>query len=168
MRLRNLKYRTDAMIGQLGRKLVRYSQRGSNYLRHAKEEWAIAFPERDDMQDAMGEHVLDMVAMFGLEGHSGFSASYAQKYIDLALKFQPFSPLTGSESEWGEPFDYDGSRQNKRCPHVFMDKDGHAYDIDGRVFVEPSGAAYTGRDSRVYIEFPYVPKTEYVNVPEAA
>lgn len=33
-----------------------------------------------------------------------------------------------------------------------------------KVFVEPDGASYTSRDSRVYIEFPYTHKTEYVNV----
>src|SRR3546814_7019057 len=53
-------------------------------------------------------HVLDMVAMFGLEGHSGFSASYARQYIDKALRFEPFSPLTGAESEWVEPYDWAG------------------------------------------------------------
>src|SRR3546814_8491869 len=36
-------------------------------------------PGDDEMQAQMGEHVLYMVAMFGLEGHSGFSASYARQ-----------------------------------------------------------------------------------------
>src|SRR3546814_12541226 len=65
----------------------------------------IAFPGDNERQAQMGEHVLDMVAMFGLEWHSGFSASYARQYIDKALRFEPFSPLTGAESEWGEPYD---------------------------------------------------------------
>src|SRR3546814_11262809 len=58
-----------------------------------------------------------------------------------------------------------GTQQNKRCPHVFRDKDGTAYDIDGKVFVEESGGSYTNRDSRVEVSFPYVPHTEYVQVP---
>src|SRR3546814_4619698 len=94
----------------------------ADLLSHAKDEWAIAFPGDDEMQAQMGGHVLDMVAMFGLEGHSGFSASYARQYIDKALRFEPFSPLTGAESEWGEPYDWAGTQQNKRCPHVFRDK----------------------------------------------
>ncbi|CDO34754.1 hypothetical protein SPHV1_1910001 [Novosphingobium sp. KN65.2] len=162
----NAKYRINHMIGELGRRLVRWSQRDSNYLKHARSEWKIAFPEQCDMQDAIGENVLDMVAMFGLEGHSGFSAGYAQQFIEKAMKFEPFSPLTGDESEWSEIGR--GSQQNKRCSHVFRDEDGRAYDIDGRVFIDASGAAYTNIDSRVYIEFPYVPTTEYVHVSESA
>src|SRR3546814_4975126 len=80
--MHHLRYRADAAIGEIERRLIRFSQRNSNYLSHAKDEWAIAFPGDDEMQAQMGEHVLDMVAMFGLEGHSGFSASYARQYID--------------------------------------------------------------------------------------
>lgn len=159
-----LQYRLNTLAGNLGKRLVRWSQRDSNFLNHARDEWAIAFPDSDKMQAQMGEHILDMVAMFGLERHSGFSASYAQAYIDKALRFEPFSPLTGADSEWSEPFDYNGSRQNKRCSHVFKGKDGRAYDINGRVFRDPDGAHFTNINSRVYIEFPYTPTTEYVDV----
>jgi len=57
----------------------------------------------------------------------------------------------------------DGLWQNNRCSHVFKDADG-AWDIDGKIFTDPQGCSYTNRDSRVMIEFPYVPKREYVNV----
>src|SRR3546814_4387049 len=78
--MHHLRYRADAAIGEIGRRLIRFSQRNSNYLSHAKDEWAIAFPGDDEMQAQMGEHVLDMVAMFGLEGHSGFSASRSEEH----------------------------------------------------------------------------------------
>ena len=164
MNLYRIKYRINALAGELGRRLVRWSQRDSNYLLHAQDEWSITFPEYDEMQAQMGEHILDMVAMFGLEGHSGFSAGYAQNYIEKALKFEPFSPLTGAESEWAEAYGEDGTRQNKRCSHVFKGSDGRAYDIDGRIFREPDGACFTSKDSRVFIEFPYTPTTEIVDV----
>lgn len=163
----NFKRRVNHYAGQIGRRLIRWAERDSNQLRHARDEWAITFPNGGEMQDAMGEHILDMVAMFALEGHSGFSASYARQYIDKALRFEPFSPLTGTESEWAEPYSSDGTRQNKRCSHVFMDADGNAYDINGKVFVEHDGAAYTNRDSRVPITFPYIPQTERVQVGHA-
>lgn len=41
---------------------------------------------------------------------------------------------------------------------------GKAYDINGKVFKESDGCCYTNKDSRVYIDFPYTPKTEYVKV----
>lgn len=162
-RLNRYKYRLNHAAGEIGKRLIRWSQRDSNYLRHARDEWAIAFPTNDEMQRQMGEHVLDMVAMFGLEGHSGFSANYARQYIDLALRFAPFSPLTGAESEWGEPYESGGTQQNKRCSHVFRNADGKAYDIDGRIFREPDGTCFTNGDSHVFIEFPYVPTREYVD-----
>ena len=156
-----IKARLNHLAARLGRALVRWSQRDSNYLRHARDEWAIAFPAHCEMQRDMGEHVLDMVAMFGIEGHSGFSASYAINYITAALRFQPFSPLTGDDSEWTEVAD--GVYQNKRCSRIFKDADGNAYDIDGKVFEDEFGC-FTSKNSRVYITFPYVPKTEIVRV----
>lgn len=120
----------------------------------------------DEMNDAMCEHILKMVNVFDEEGHSGFSANYAINILQKLLRLEPLSPLTGEDDEWklceyseGETY------QNKRLSRVFKEgKDGQAYDIRGKVFVEPDGCAYTSRDSRVYIEFPYTPKTEYVNV----
>ena len=163
-RLSNLKYRTNAFVGQIGCKLVRWAARDSNLLAHAKSEWKYTFPDNDDMQDMMGEHIFDMTAMFSLAGHSGFSGGYALKVLPKVLDFEPLSPLTGADDEWGEPYSGEGTQQNRRCSHVFRDANGRAYDIDGRVFVEPSGSAYTGPGSRVYVTFPYTPTTEYVHV----
>lgn len=117
----------------------------------------------DEMNDAMCEHILKMVNVFDEEGHSGFSANYAINILQKLLRLEPLSPLTGEDDEWCEVSD--NLYQNKRLSRVFKEgKDGQAYDIRGKVFVEPNGASYTSRDSRVYIEFPHTPKTEYVNV----
>lgn len=120
----------------------------------------------DEMNDAMCEHILKMVNVFAEEGHSGFSANYAINILQKLLRFEPLSPLTGEDDEW-QLCEYSDREtyQNKRLGRVFKEgKDGQAYDIRGKVFVEPNGASYTSRDSRVYIDFPYTPKTEYVNV----
>lgn len=117
----------------------------------------------DEMNDMMCEHILKMVDVFAEEGHSGFSAEYATSILQKLLRFEPLSPLTGEDDEWNE-VDTE-VYQNKRLSRVFKEgKDGQAYDIHGKVFVEPDGCSYTSRDSSVYIEFPYTPKTEYVNV----
>ena len=121
----------------------------------------------DEMNDAMCEHILKMVNVFAEEGHSGFSAEYAISILQKLLRFEPLSPLTGGDDEWNVVGEEDGCEiyQNKRLSRVFKDgKDRQAYDMHGKVFVEPDGCSYTSRDSRVYIEFPYTPKTEYVNV----
>jgi hypothetical protein len=118
-----------------------------------------------EMQAEMNRHILKMVRTFSREGHSGFSASYALGLLQKLLAFEPIQPLTGEADEWmevGGPSE--PCWQNVRCSHVFKDADGRAYDINGKVFVEPDGCAFTGYESRVYVEFPYTPTTEYVQV----
>lgn len=111
--------------------------------------------------DMMGRAVLNMMKLFSMEGHSGMSASLATGLFKKLARFEPLMPLTGENNEWTEVSE--GRWQNKRCSRVFKDKDGRAYDIEGRVFREPSGACYTSGESRVYISFPYTPTTEYVD-----
>lgn len=123
-------------------------------------------PDGDEMQTEMNRHILRMVRTFAREGHSGFSAGYAVNILQKLLRYQPLGPLTGDDAEWTDVSDMSGEPmwQNNRCSHVFKGEDGRAYDINGRVFIEPEGCSYTGRGSRVFVEFPYTPNTEYVNV----
>jgi len=140
----------------------------SNLEKHARRELEIigAFSKGGDFYGGMtGEAVMELVKVFANQGHSGMSANIVRSLFSKVADFKPLSPLRGTEDEWGEPFSKDGARQNKRCSRVFMDGDGSAYDIAGKVFREPSGVCYTNRDSRVSITFPYIPKTEIVDVP---
>lgn len=123
-------------------------------LREDSPEWA---------DKAMRSHLLKMIEVFEEEGHSGASAQYALSMLGKLLSFKPLSPLTGEDSEWNLISEEDACYQNKRCPHVFKDRDG-PYDINGRVFVREGGGSYTNSESRVWISFPYTPKIEYVKV----
>lgn len=138
--------------------------------RHAERELALLMgdPDGDDMQRAMNKHLLRMVRTFAREGHSGFSASYAVSVLEKLLRYEPLGPITDDPAEWQEISEEMGRIcwQNRRCSHVFKDADGRAYDINGRVFVEPDGVSFTGTGSRVYVTLPYTPTTEYVNVGE--
>jgi len=137
----------------------------SNLKTHAIDELTRIgmYGSDDEMNNEMCNHILKMIDVFVEERHSGFSAEYAIKILQKLLRWEPLSPLTGGDDEWCEVSDE--LFQNKRLSHVFKNgKDGQAYDIEGKVFVEPDGVSYTSRDSLVYIEFPYVPNTEYVNV----
>lgn len=116
----------------------------------------------DEMQELMNSQLLEIVTVFSTHGHSGFSAGYAANLIDKLLRYKPIGPLTGADSEWNQVAD--DMWQNRRCSHVFKGPDGRAYDINGKVFREPSGACFTNSESRVYVAFPYVPTTEYVDV----
>lgn len=124
-----------------------------------------AFDKDSDYMGALGPAVMKMIAVFSEEGHSGFSANLAINLFERVARFEPLTPLTGEDDEWMEITD--GQWQNVRCYHVFKDESG-AYDIEGKIFREPSGACFTSRDSRLPVTFPYVPKREYVDVPSEA
>lgn len=135
-----------------------------NLLSHADNE-LLSAPE-DEMQQEMNDCIKEIILVFGTQGHSGFSASYAISCLEKLLRFKPLRPLTGEDDEW-VCHDYgngDVTYQNKRCSHVFKGVDGQAYDSNGKVFVDEDGCSYTSGDSRVNIVFPYTPTTEYVNV----
>lgn len=134
----------------------------SSLLAHAERE--LGTPD-DDMNRLMAQQLKELVLVFSTHGHSGFSAGCARGALDLLLAYKPLRPLTGEPSEWNEVGP--GVFQNNRCSRVFKDVSqygGRAYDIEGRVFREPSGACYTSGESRVLVTFPYTPTTEYVEV----
>lgn len=135
-----------------------------SYLEHAKREFKAAGwdLEKDKMQKMMCSQVIELLNLFSKHGHSGSSAPYAINLFTTLAKFEPIVPLTGEDSEWN--YCGHGDRplwQNNRCSRVFKDSDGKAYDIDGIVFEDEDGCCYTSKESRVYVEFPYMPKTIY-------
>lgn len=156
----------------------------SNLINHAKTEFrAAGWTDehgnfKDDMQEIICNGVLELLEVFSKEGHSGTTAPYAIELFSKLAKFEPVVPLTGEDWEWNEVAE--GLYQNKRCSHVFKNKEtGEAYDIDGKVFyewgtreLEPDEEGYPGEygfksyftngDSKVPVTFPYTPTTEYV------
>ena len=150
----------------------------SNLIKHAWTEfkaagWLNADAEfTDEMQAMICDNVIELLKTFSDQGHSGTSAPYAIELFTKLAKYEPLVPLTGEDWEWVNVSNYgDGSPhwQNKRCGHVFKDENG-AYDINGIVWYdwmtdEETGEKYkshfTNRESRVKVEFPYTPKTEY-------
>jgi hypothetical protein len=157
-----------------------------SYENHANDEFRAAGwlddngKFKDEMQEMMCTQVLELLAAFDSHGHSGASAPYAIELFSKLAAFEPIVPLTGEDWEW---IDHgNGTYQNKRCSHVFKDKevfDGQPYDMNGIVFFEwctrpldddepgypgekKFKTHYTSRDSRVPITFPYNPTRQYV------
>ena len=157
----------------------------SNYEKHALMEFhAAGWTDdngkfKDEMQEAICNHVLKLLDVFDGEGHSGSSAPYTINLFRKLAMFEPVAPLTGEDSEWNEVSD--GVYQNKRMGSVFKQKDrfnGQPYWLDGKVFWEwtthpdiddgkPFKSYYTGAESFTPIQFPWVKpeKSEYVFVP---
>lgn len=139
----------------------------SNLVIHAQDELKRAglLAKDSDYNGDLGRAALDIVKLFAKQGHSGMSASMTTSIVEKLMRFEPISPLTGADDEWEDVQSENGvvTYQNRRCGRVFKEGvDGKAYDIDGRVFRERDGSSFTGRGSRVYISFPYEPKTKYV------
>lgn len=165
---RNIRNRLIRMLGG-----VPSGSSDSNYLSHAIREFDITFPDwRDgDMQEMICNNVLDLLRVFGSQGHSGSSAPYAINLAKKLLMFEPISPLTGEDSEWNYCYEQDGETvyQNKRCSSVFKNgKGGVARWSDGIIHRYPSGTCYSGSYSKVDIKFPWTKpdKPEYVDVDE--
>lgn len=152
--------------------IIRYIERDSNYIKHAKREFEIMYKdlppeEMEGPNTWMRDNIIDLLAVLGTQGHSGGSIGYCLSRFEAAARFRCLSALTGSDDEWSEPYSNDGSQQNKRMSHVFKDADGKAYTIEGYVFRDPYGCCFTGKGSRKYIEFPYVYEPPiYIDVDE--
>jgi len=134
------------------------------FLEFCREEIERAglFSKDEDFYGGMtGKALMELCEVFSNQGHSGMSAGLVASLFKRLTEWKPISPLTGDEDEWVEITD--NLYQNKRCPSVFKDrKTGKAYQDDYYIFVDKDGISYTSKDSRKYIEFPYVPKNEFV------
>jgi hypothetical protein len=143
-----------------------------NLIDHAKNEFIAAGYKPIEQEEPgpnkwIQENIIELLEVFSKQGHSGLSAMYCIGMFERLAKFEPLVPLTGKDEEWMEVGD--NIFQNKRCLHVFKQKDrfnGQAYDINGRIFRDPNGLCYTSSDSCVPVTFPYTPQSEYVDVPE--
>ena len=141
----------------------------SNLIKHAKRELKAVGYDLNDKEDGPNkwivENLLELLWVFSKQGHSGGSAPYCINIFKKLAMFEPSVPLTGKDNEWIQAGT--GICQKIRCSRVFKDSPaGSAYDINGKVFIEPDGASYTNGNSHVPVKFPYTPKTEYVNVDE--
>lgn len=138
----------------------------SNLIKHAKRELVAIGYDLNDTEEGpnkwMIESVLELIDVFSKQGHSGFSAPECIHLFTKLASYKPLSPLKGTVDEWVEVSK--NVWQNNRYSSVFKNEKNEAWNINGKVFVEPNGSAYTGKDSFVSITFPYTPVTEYIKV----
>lgn len=152
------------------------------YILHFERELEIMrkqVPEDDQLIiEPYVEAMKGVMEAFAKEGHSGGSAPYAASAIAHSLKavlgFQILSPLTGEDDEWvmidkrisGGNVHY----QNVRDGGVFKDENGNCSYNTAIVWQgEDDWDTFTGslfgiRSSQYIKEFPFMPKTFYVNV----
>lgn len=132
----------------------------------AELERAGLFKEDSDYGGMLGKAVMDLIAQFDGEGHSGMSAGMAISLFTRLAKFQPLTPLTGAEDEWMD-VGAEGDNivwQNKRCGSVFRttDKAGtviEAHDIDAECLVDSMDDHWVSTVAKP-ITFPYSPPSQ--------
>ncbi|MCK9476521.1 MAG: hypothetical protein M0R46_11410 [Candidatus Muirbacterium halophilum] len=151
---------------------------------HAKRELELLEKTTPDaIITPFKNEILALCEAFGKSGQSGGSAPFTATAISQAVKklmmFETLAPLTGEDSEWEDISEYSNGEsifQNNRDSRVFKNgKDGQAYFIEAIVFDGDIGGRFTGNgsvthngeniSSSQYIkEFPFIPKTFYVDV----
>lgn len=129
-------------------------------------DWAEEELKRYDFDfygDNMNKAVLEVLKTLSDQGHTNMSASIVIQLVDRLWSWKPLTPLTGEDDEWTDECDPNGNKwQNKRYSAVFKNKEtGECYDVEGRIFAEPDGCTFTCRESRVPVEFPYMPPDKY-------
>lgn len=108
----------------------------------------------DSISHDMAKGILEIAEVYDRQHHSGASGTWCVNALNRLLRHIPITPLTGEEDEWDYTF---GHAQNKRCPRIFKDEDGRAYDSEGKIFSCDGGKTwFTNADSHVYIDFPYM------------
>lgn len=159
----------------LCQRIMAYDFEKTNVLKYAQRELEILERNVDvkkdspgalEMQKCMTNNLLEILAVFATQGHSGMSASYATWAVTQLLDYKPLTPIWGTEDEWMVVARdmVDGvCYQNRRHSSVFKD-DHRSYQSGGVVFKEPNGCCYLSGASRQTIEFPYAPMVIYVEV----
>lgn len=139
--------------------------------------------EKDFYGGETGKAVLELIEVFAKQGHSGSSASIVISLFKKLASFEPLMEITGEDEEWGYlGYDDEMMYQNKRCSGMFKYKDGTVTYSSGIVKVCPDGSKWTGplflsredaingvnriRSCQIVKEFPFSPKTFYIDVIE--
>lgn len=121
-----------------------------------------------EMQKLVDGAILDLVKVFGSQGHSGFSASYVNDMFHRLVGWKPLSALTGEDDEWGEELDGDRhTQQNRRYPSLFRENHDNstAHCVDSVIFSDDGGLSWfsCGWLRKLYdsmIVFPWFPAEE--------
>lgn len=145
--MKNLK----SYLFELSLKYIRYYNKDTNYVRHANAEYKIAWPDMDSdkedegMQRYMCNQVNDLLYLLSSQGDSGGSIGYKLNLFTKLARFEIISPLTFKDDEFGNPYDNDELKQNKRDSRVF--KRGDKYSFND-AFIK-HGKFYIGEDNIV-------------------
>jgi hypothetical protein len=106
-------------------------------------ESAKAELDRSGLGEDDKQATIDIMERFFKQWDSGGAVSVMIPVLERLMRGLPLSPLSGEDDEWHDPMGDGLMLQNVRCPTVFKNEEGKAWDIDGAA----------------EIAFPYMPQT---------
>ena len=113
------------------KKFIEDHVRESCLMTYAQNELDLLDIERASIYGSyMRDAVLEVLRVIDRQGHSGGSISEFMLLLERLVAFKPLTPLRLDDAEFGESYDKNGTRQNKRLSSVFMDARGGSYYID--------------------------------------
>lgn len=104
-----------------------------NLVEYAENELRLAgmYDEDSNYNGMIAKAVVEIVAVFAKQGHSGGSASVVIPVLNKLLQYEPLTALTYKLDEWFAYTDDPLRLQNKRKSSIFSDDGGLTYyDID--------------------------------------
>lgn len=123
-----------------------------NLVQHAERELRLAglFDKGSDYDGMLADAVLDLVRVFSLQGHSGFSAKLTLKYFGIVADFKTLTPISNNPEEWGDVYNSNGRPcwQNKRDSRCFSHNGGKTWhNIDDCVWIyeTPNGSRWQAK-----------------------
>ena len=136
---------------------------------HAKMELEVAglFDKDSDYGGMTGEAVMELIEVFGEQGHSGMSASLTRNIFNKLADYKPLTPIQGTDDEWGTEA---SDTQNKRLFSLSKRDDGtvrygDAIIWQGEESWDTFGGTVEGISSFQNIKgFPFTPKTFVIDV----
>lgn len=123
------------LVNRIALPIIRRAEKDSSLIRHYENEGGKL------------SEVKDLLALFGTQGHSGYSAPYIIRGFYDAARFKVLSPLKFTDDEFSDKLGFsDDTRQNRRMSSVFKYPDGVIKDIDAVTWFEETGVRYDMKD----------------------
>lgn len=98
---------------------------------HAERELRLAglLDELSDYDGMLGNAVLELIALFAEQGHSGASAFMVAELFAKLASFETIVPLTSNPDEWNDVSEVSGEPmwQSARQPNAFSGDGGKTW-----------------------------------------
>lgn len=119
----------------------------SRLTRHAETELRKAglFDKDGDYDGMIGPAIMNMIYVFGMEGHSGYSAGMTIDIFNRLARYRTLTPITSDPGEWTDVSSAFGNKpewQNKRDSRYFSHDGGETwynYEDCSYIYELPSG-----------------------------